>query len=573
MTDYTENDDTEIKPEDSGNSDATSGSDSDPVVNIVLPDEAGYGDSPADHFDEDVEEEAFVDRNAEIFAFGAEGESGYFDAGYDEAHQQVNQDTDPEIAKDEVKQDLPQTEDDDFTEKENDVSFTAVIWLALFMTLVAGIWAVSWKLAFKSIDKVNGGISGVGKPLSMEASNDRPEGSAPTEPVNPDLLMGSTIEQVDGTMEIHGLAGETGELAMDPVCDPRYMIDGGVPIRGCTAEEAEACLDLSMQIEYVVDFLLDSLAAGLILDVKTSQPEERHFENLRWKWVRKEVITRDTAQVASRLRTFFSGSSFELLGMNEVPSGNDRPETYTLAAGFMGRAMIEIVVQPPVPAKERKGPLAAIIIDDLGYGGQATRELMELPPVITFSILPWEKYSVATAELARARGFEIMLHQPMEGSSPHIRLGPGGLFTSMNSEEILRRFRNNLGQLGKIVGVNNHMGSVFTANESCMRTFMAEVSRQGLYFVDSRTTVKTVAESQARFQSVPCARRRVFIDNEVSDEPIRVQLRQLMKIARKEGSAIGIGHAHLQTIRTIADMLPEFVREGITLVPAGELVR
>lgn len=328
--------------------------------------------------------------------------------------------------------------------------------------------------------------------------------------------------------------------------------------------DSDGLVDASEQVEYIVDYLLSNLSSSGDR-VETLSRASRTFGGSGWKWVEKKIWALDPARLVRRMSKFFEKSSFELLGSAE----GEVPGSTVLSIGFNGKPMLELLVTP----RKTTRALAAIIIDDVGYGGKAGDEIMSMPPVLTLSVLPGERLSMAAAELARKKGFEVMLHQPMEGSSKSIRLGPGGLVTNLSDTEILARFRKNLDGIPGAAGVNNHMGSVFTANRSRMKIILEEIRRRKLFFIDSRTSVDTVAEEEAAALGVPAWRRHVFLDNDVSPSAISRQIGTLIEMAKKEGAAIGIGHAHVETIRTIRSMLPEFEKSGVRLVHAGDILK
>jgi polysaccharide deacetylase 2 family uncharacterized protein YibQ len=123
------------------------------------------------------------------------------------------------------------------------------------------------------------------------------------------------------------------------------------------------------------------------------------------------------------------------------------------------------------------------------------------------------------------------------------------------------------------VGVNNHMGSKFTAEADAMRPFLDWVQSTGLYFVDSGTTAQSVAYEEAHELGIPSAARTLFLDN--ADEPgqIRARFLELAESARQQGEAIGICHFRPHTAVVLAEMLPQLNTMGIELVRASELVR
>ena len=102
---------------------------------------------------------------------------------------------------------------------------------------------------------------------------------------------------------------------------------------------------------------------------------------------------------------------------------------------------------------------------------------------------------------------------------------------------------------------------------------MQELKARGVVFLDSRTSVHTVAEDAARAQGVPTGRREVFLDNERSAPAIRVQLEEAVYRALTEGQTVAIGHMAPVTVQVLAAELPRLRARGVTLVPPSELMR
>ena len=221
-------------------------------------------------------------------------------------------------------------------------------------------------------------------------------------------------------------------------------------------------------------------------------------------------------------------------------------------------------------AKHR--PLVAIIIDDLGYDKKIAIKFSKLNAMLTFSILPHSPYQKTIAHLSKEKGFDIMLHLPMEPVEyPDVNPGPGTLLTSMTPDQLTRQLENDLDAVPFIKGVNNHMGSKMTAASSQMYQIFTILKKRGLYFVDSRTTVETLCKPSARLFQIPFAQRDVFLDHVASEDFIRKQLNELVRIAQHNGYAVGIGHPHSLTYQVLREMLPE-LQKKVRLVPASEIV-
>ncbi len=217
-------------------------------------------------------------------------------------------------------------------------------------------------------------------------------------------------------------------------------------------------------------------------------------------------------------------------------------------------------------------PRAAIIVDDGGYGGLASDAILSMDPRLTLAILPGTPFARETTETGTSRGFEVLVHMPLESGNPHAPY-PGELTTAMAPAELEAQVAAALEDVPGARGMNNHTGSEFTANEAAMKRFLAILKERGMFFVDSRTTAETVAECVARRMGVPVARRSVFLDNEPEPDHILEQAVLLADTAVAEGVAIGICHFR----STTAAILPEVIRVldalGVALVHVSELVQ
>ncbi len=214
----------------------------------------------------------------------------------------------------------------------------------------------------------------------------------------------------------------------------------------------------------------------------------------------------------------------------------------------------------------------AIIVDDGGYGGTHTDIILGLDPALTLAILPYTPHGTRLAERAAALGFEVMLHMPMENLSDTLK-HEGQLNVGMPPAQIENLTKVALAQVPFAVGVNNHMGSKYTANPAAMAAFLDTVKDAGLFFIDSGTTAESVAYTAAHELGILSAARTLFLDNDDDPDAIRARLRELITLAREQGEAIGICHFRLHTATVLQEMLPQFASEGVQLVHASELVR
>ena len=226
-------------------------------------------------------------------------------------------------------------------------------------------------------------------------------------------------------------------------------------------------------------------------------------------------------------------------------------------------------VRPKRP-RGRGGDIV-LIIDDLGFDGQPLDRVMALDPNVNCAILPNGTRASEFAEALEARGFEILVHLPMQPKGSETP-GRNAILTSMSDDEIARATRENIDAVPHARGVNNHMGSLATTDRRVM-TSVLRAMPEGMYFIDSRTTGSSIAADVARELNVRTAARHVFLDDVASERGVRRQLAALADAAEKRGFAIGIGHPYPVTMRVLAEELPELKARGFRFIRASEVVR
>lgn len=231
-------------------------------------------------------------------------------------------------------------------------------------------------------------------------------------------------------------------------------------------------------------------------------------------------------------------------------------------------------VPPPVekPAKEKR-PKIAIIIDDIGNSRKNDDAVLAIDAPLTLSVLPLLPDSKEIAEKAAFNGKEVMLHLPMEPHDyPQANPGKGSLFTNMDDIAIITQLYEDIKSVPGIKGVNNHMGSKFTEDRERMRIVLKQLKDKGLFFIDSKTSPRSRSDKTAREMGIKAAARDIFLDNEQNESYVAGQIEELKKIARRRGSAIGIGHPHPETIAALEKAIPK-IKKDFEIVPASELVR
>jgi polysaccharide deacetylase 2 family uncharacterized protein YibQ len=315
---------------------------------------------------------------------------------------------------------------------------------------------------------------------------------------------------------------------------------------------------------------------------------------------------------------------------------DDRSDALRLDLGVRGRPTHVVVLyregelpalQWGVAAEEtawrrlagQTGPVVALVIDDWGYSrSDAAERISELPAPLTMAVLPGLAYSrhyanqatelavpsgdpslaAALPDLADAAALrdaagcgiavswasdrptapqarrEIILHLPMQPQGyPDPDPGPRAVLVGMERTDIANLVDEALTQLVKATGVNNHMGSAATADRPTMEALMGVLGERNLLFVDSLTSPASVAYEEARKAGLRTARNRIFLDyDNENPETIAANLAVLVRTARAQGFAVGIGHPHAATADVLQRELPRLLQEGVRFVTISELL-
>ena len=227
----------------------------------------------------------------------------------------------------------------------------------------------------------------------------------------------------------------------------------------------------------------------------------------------------------------------------------------------------------PVMAQAQDAPPAAtIVIDDMGDRPAEGDRVASLPAPVVCAFLPQTPHVERQADACHRAGKETMLHLPMQAVE-EAPLGPGGVTLDMRPDEFRRVVREGLDAVPHVSAVNNHMGSLLTQHPGHMAWLMEVlVDADHLLFLDSRTSVDSVGKKLALEAGLPALERDVFLDHDRDPEQIRRQLRRLLQTARREGTAVGIGHPYPETLDVLEDVLEALASDyNVELVGLQEL--
>jgi polysaccharide deacetylase 2 family uncharacterized protein YibQ len=243
-----------------------------------------------------------------------------------------------------------------------------------------------------------------------------------------------------------------------------------------------------------------------------------------------------------------------------------------LAAAMTLWSAAAVAAERTAPDTDAIRPSIALIIDDLGNQHAAGQRAIELPGPVACAFLPYGHFTRQLAQQAHTRGKEVMLHLPMQ-SVNHDASDRGELVLDMTQQQFTRTLTAGLAAVPHVSGINNHRGSLITRHPGHM-TWLMQALRQrgGLFFVDSRTTAATVARQIAEEYRVPSIERNVFLDNDRQPDAVQAEFRRLIRIAQRDGTALGIAHPYPETLQVLARELSSLEDYNVQVVSVNRLI-
>lgn len=228
-------------------------------------------------------------------------------------------------------------------------------------------------------------------------------------------------------------------------------------------------------------------------------------------------------------------------------------------------------LRKPLKAFVRPMPRIAIVLDDWGYNLHNLRVAEEIKQPLTMAVLPNLNFSQEVCHELHNRGFEIILHLPMEPREKY-SLEKNTIMVSMDEPRIIDIISADLENLLYAKGVSNHMGSAATGDSRTMTAVFKELKKRRIYFLDSYVSGRSICCDLAKRMHLGCARRDIFLDNKEDHAYIKNQIYKLKSKAKAQGKAIGIGHDRKTTLEVLKEVLPQLEKEGYKFVYLSELI-
>ncbi|OAG28422.1 divergent polysaccharide deacetylase family protein [Thermodesulfatator autotrophicus] len=229
------------------------------------------------------------------------------------------------------------------------------------------------------------------------------------------------------------------------------------------------------------------------------------------------------------------------------------------------------IPKPPKaqPSPKESLPRACIIIDDMGQNPRLERKFFDLGLRLNFSFLPDAPFTKRLATEAHARGFEVLVHLPLEAHKvyDHSHI----LSLKLKENELKKQVRLLVKKVPYAIGVNHHMGSAFTEDATHVYWLLSEIKAMGLFYVDSRTTPYTKIPEVAEKLKLPFAERNIFLDDSTDFKSICRYLDKFVKEAQKR-PVLAIGHPHQNTLRALK-AYENKLKTHVNLVPISVFLR
>jgi polysaccharide deacetylase 2 family uncharacterized protein YibQ len=221
-------------------------------------------------------------------------------------------------------------------------------------------------------------------------------------------------------------------------------------------------------------------------------------------------------------------------------------------------------------------PRIAVVIDDFGltYKKNVPDEnwyALKFP--LTYAVMPESPRTKESARRTKEAGHELIIHFPFDPFlSLELNKEKAG---SKDVDSVRKLLEKSFKDIPGPVGINNHRSYKATQNRPLMDAFMPMLKGRNVYFLDSGVSPRTVAYDSARKAGLPALKNDVFIDTaEIhTKEFCAKMMRRAAALARKNGSAVAIGHHYFHgTYDCLREEIPRLQAEGFEFVKASALL-
>ncbi|HEV7320460.1 MAG TPA: divergent polysaccharide deacetylase family protein [Ensifer sp.] len=227
------------------------------------------------------------------------------------------------------------------------------------------------------------------------------------------------------------------------------------------------------------------------------------------------------------------------------------------------------------PWSGARGTRIALVVGGLGLSQTGTQKaIRDLPADVTLGFATAGNSLQRWMQEARRSGHEILLQVPMEPFDyPANDPGPNALRVGLAEKENIAALHENLAEITNYTGIMNYLGGRFLADADALEPVMRDLGKRGLLFLDDGTSAQSLSGKLAGAFDVPHGFADMTLDTELSRGAILKKLDELERIARRNGSAIGVASAFDESVAAIASWVTEAQGRGIEIVGVSALVK
>lgn len=325
-----------------------------------------------------------------------------------------------------------------------------------------------------------------------------------------------------------------------------------------------------------IDIVKPDLSEAILHSIKLLGIEPGNIHSYTKDGVQRYKITIDKSRMDLNFANLIITGQIEISG-GQVDSArelyNNQRQIMDISDSEGNKFLITLVYSKESTVVDNQSELA-IVIDDFGYfDSDYLQEFLDMDKNITFSILPLEHFSVHVMNKAVEAGHETMIHMPMEPIDyPHHNPGPNAIYVHMKEKEIRNMIQKYIKALPLCIGSNNHMGSLVTSDCDVMKIVLEEINKNKLYFIDSRTSVNSVAYDVARDMMVPAFKNSMFLDSEpLNDTTYQNKLKRLKKMSQSNTKMLVIAHCNTKKQLRYLKRFINDVKDNYKLIPVSRL--
>ena len=248
----------------------------------------------------------------------------------------------------------------------------------------------------------------------------------------------------------------------------------------------------------------------------------------------------------------------------------DTPEGKIPVIGLDGTRPMDQYARPWSGAR---GTRVAIVVGGLGLSQTGTqRAIKELPGEVTLAFAASGNSLPRWMQEARRDGHEILLQVPFEPFDyPQNDPGPYTLRTDLSEAKNLAELHRAMAKITNYTGIVNFMGGRFLSDADALEPVMRDVASRGLVFLDDGSSAQSLSGTIAGAVEASHAFADLQLDADLSRESVLKKLDELERIARRNGTAIGIASAFDESVDAIREWCEEAGGRGIEIVGVASL--